>query len=113
MNRYHREPTLNEILLDSIVRAVMETDGIEPTPLSRLVPGTEGWICASERILEIAGTTHLLIETPEVFTTNIAASPIESAIQRLRERIDLIGVATCRKGHDLTTEFVKPACASW
>jgi hypothetical protein len=28
-------------------------------------------------------TTHLLIETPDVFPTNIAASPIESAIQRL------------------------------
>ena len=79
----------------------------------RLVPGTEGWICASERILEIAGTTHLLLETPDEFRTNFAASPIESAIQRLRERIGLIAVATCRKGHDLTTEFVKPACASW
>ena len=58
-------------------------------------------------------TTHLLIETPDVFPTNIAASPIESAIQRLRERIELIRIATCRKGHDLTTEFVKPARASW
>ena len=72
-----------------------------------------GLDCASKRILEIARTTHLLLEIPDVFRTNIAASPIESAIQRLRERIDLVGVATCRKGHDLTTEFVKPACASW
>src|SRR5262249_11334779 len=85
--------------------------GTTPTPLGRLVPGTEGWICASERILEIAGTAHLLIADES--RTNIAASPIESAIQRLRERIDLIGIATCRKGHDLTTEFVKPAFASW
>ena len=67
----------------------------------------------SERILEIAGTTHLLLETPDESRTNIAASPIESAIQRLRERIELIGIATGWKGHDLTTEFVKPACASW
>jgi len=67
----------------------------------------------AERILEIAGTTHLLLETPDESRTNIAASPIESALERLRERIDLIAIATLRKGHDLTTEFVKPACASW
>jgi hypothetical protein len=33
MNWYHREPTLNEILSDSIVRAVMEADGIDPREL--------------------------------------------------------------------------------
>jgi len=30
MNWCHREPTLNEILSDSIVRALMEADGIDP-----------------------------------------------------------------------------------
>jgi hypothetical protein len=34
MNWYHREPTLNEILSDSIVRAVMEADGIDPQELA-------------------------------------------------------------------------------
>jgi len=53
------------------------------------------------------------VETPDEFARNFAASQIENAIQRLRERIDLIGIATCRKGHDLTTEFIKPACPSW
>jgi hypothetical protein len=33
MNWYHREPTLNEMLSDSIVRAVMEADGIDPQEL--------------------------------------------------------------------------------
>jgi hypothetical protein len=33
MNWYHREPTLNKILSDSIVRAVMEADGIDPQEL--------------------------------------------------------------------------------
>jgi hypothetical protein len=30
MNWRHREPTLNEILSDPIVRALMEADGIDP-----------------------------------------------------------------------------------
>ena len=34
MNWYHREPTLNEILSDCIVRAVMEADGIDPHELA-------------------------------------------------------------------------------
>jgi hypothetical protein len=34
MNWFHREPTLDEILSDSIVRAVMEADGIEPQELA-------------------------------------------------------------------------------
>jgi hypothetical protein len=34
MNWYHREPTLDEILSDSIVRAMMEADGIEPQELA-------------------------------------------------------------------------------
>jgi hypothetical protein len=34
MAGYHREPTLDEILSDSIVRAVMEADGIDPQELA-------------------------------------------------------------------------------
>ena len=34
MNLCHREPTLNEILSDSIVRALMEADGIDPQELA-------------------------------------------------------------------------------
>jgi hypothetical protein len=34
MNWVYREPTLNEILSDSIVRALMEADGIDPQELS-------------------------------------------------------------------------------
>jgi hypothetical protein len=33
MNWCDREPTLNEILSDSIVRAVMEADGVNPHEL--------------------------------------------------------------------------------
>ena len=34
MNWCHREPTLDEILSDSIVRAMMEADGIDPQELA-------------------------------------------------------------------------------
>jgi hypothetical protein len=34
MNWYRREPTLNEILSDCIIRAVMESDGIDPQELA-------------------------------------------------------------------------------
>ena len=34
MNRSHREPTLDEILSDSIVRALMEADGVDPQDLA-------------------------------------------------------------------------------
>ena len=34
MNWYHREPTLDEILSDSIVTAVMEADGIDRQQLA-------------------------------------------------------------------------------
>ena len=33
MNWYYREPTLDEILSDSIVRALMEADGVDPQEL--------------------------------------------------------------------------------
>jgi len=42
-----------------------------------------------------SGTTHLLIADES--RTNFAASPIESAIQRLRERIDLVGIITKKR----------------
>ena len=34
MNWFHREPTLDEILSDSIVRALMEADGVDPQELT-------------------------------------------------------------------------------
>jgi hypothetical protein len=34
MNWVYREPTLSEILSDSIVKAVMEADGIDPQELA-------------------------------------------------------------------------------
>jgi hypothetical protein len=34
MNRSHREPTLDEILSDSIVRALMEADGVDRQDLA-------------------------------------------------------------------------------
>jgi hypothetical protein len=35
MNLFHRELTLDEILSDSIVRALMEADGVDPQDLAR------------------------------------------------------------------------------
>jgi hypothetical protein len=34
MNRSYREPTLDEILSGSIIRALMEADGIDPPELA-------------------------------------------------------------------------------
>ena len=34
MHQTHREPTLGEILADSIVRALMEADGVDPQDLA-------------------------------------------------------------------------------
>lgn len=52
MHRRYREPTLEDILSDSIVRAVMAADGVDPrklrTMLSRVgarsVRDDDGWI---------------------------------------------------------------------
>jgi hypothetical protein len=37
MNWHHREPTLEEILSDSIVRAVMDTDRVNPHELKAML----------------------------------------------------------------------------
>ena len=37
MNSRHGEPTLEEMLSDPIIRAVMEADGIDPQELARAV----------------------------------------------------------------------------
>jgi len=34
VNWYHREPTLDEMLSDSIIRAVMAADGVDPQELA-------------------------------------------------------------------------------
>jgi hypothetical protein len=39
MNWFHREPTLDEILSDSIVRALMEADGVDPQELAVTLSG--------------------------------------------------------------------------
>jgi hypothetical protein len=52
MYRHYREPTLDDILSDSIVRAMMAADGVSPhelkTMLSRVgarsIRDDEGWI---------------------------------------------------------------------
>jgi hypothetical protein len=33
MNHWHREPTITEILSDSIVRSLMQADGVDPDEL--------------------------------------------------------------------------------
>jgi hypothetical protein len=37
MHWCHREPTLNEILSDSITKAVMEADGVDPQELAAML----------------------------------------------------------------------------
>jgi hypothetical protein len=37
MHWWHREPTLKDMLSDSIVRAVMEADGVDPQELEALL----------------------------------------------------------------------------
>jgi hypothetical protein len=52
MYRHHREPTLEDILSDTIVRAMMAADGVSPRELkmmltrvnARRVPDDDGWI---------------------------------------------------------------------
>jgi hypothetical protein len=41
MNWCHREPTLDEMLSDSIVRAVMEADGVDPQELAATLRQTK------------------------------------------------------------------------
>ncbi len=51
MNWCHREPTLEEILSDSIIRAVMAADGVDPQELEAALrqarqnsrPAQSGW----------------------------------------------------------------------
>jgi hypothetical protein len=42
MNWSYREPTLDEILSDSIIRALMEDDGIDPQELAAALRGGPG-----------------------------------------------------------------------
>jgi hypothetical protein len=52
MHRHYREPTLEDILSDSIVRAMMAADGVNPRELksmltrvgARSIRDDEGWI---------------------------------------------------------------------
>ena len=49
MNWYHREPTLDEMLSDSIVRAVMEADGVDPQELAATLRQTGRKLVRRER----------------------------------------------------------------
>jgi hypothetical protein len=52
MHRRYREPTLEDILSDSIIRAMMAADGVSPRDLksmlsrvnARSIPDDDGWI---------------------------------------------------------------------
>jgi hypothetical protein len=52
MHWHHREPTLKEMLSDSVVRAVMAADGVDPRELKimlrrvsvRMAPYDDQWI---------------------------------------------------------------------
>src|SRR6266568_3149163 len=49
---------------------------------------------------------------PDNANPHLSSAVSESALECLRERIDLIGIAPCRKGHELTTEFIEPGGAA-
>ena len=49
MNWCHREPTLNGILSDSIVRAVMEADGVNPRELDAMLRRVAQHLSIAER----------------------------------------------------------------
>ena len=49
MSWYHREPTLDEMLSDSIVRAVMEADGVDPQKLAATLRRTGRKLIRRER----------------------------------------------------------------
>ncbi len=45
----HREPTLKDILSDSIVRDVMEADGVDPHELAAMLRDMAGSLSAARR----------------------------------------------------------------
>jgi hypothetical protein len=49
MRWYHREPTLEDILSDSIVRDVMEADGVDPQELAAMLREMAGHLSAAQR----------------------------------------------------------------
>jgi hypothetical protein len=49
MRWYHREPTLEDILSDSIVRDVMEADGVDPQELAAMLREMAGHLNAAQR----------------------------------------------------------------
>jgi hypothetical protein len=49
MRWYHREPTLEDILSDSIVRDVMEADGVDPQELATMLREIAGYLHAAQR----------------------------------------------------------------
>ena len=51
MSSHHREPRLEDMLADSIVKAVMEADGVDPRELEAELRQTAGLLCAIRRTL--------------------------------------------------------------
>jgi hypothetical protein len=49
MRWYHREPILEDILSDSIVRDVMEADGVDPQELAAMLREMAGHLSAAQR----------------------------------------------------------------
>jgi hypothetical protein len=49
MRWYHRELTLEDILSDSIVRDVMEADGVDPQELAAMLREMAGHLNAAQR----------------------------------------------------------------
>ena len=49
MRWYHREPTLDDILSDSIVRDVMRADGVDPQELAAMLREMADCLNAAQR----------------------------------------------------------------
>jgi hypothetical protein len=49
MNWYRREPTLKEMLSDSIVRAMMDADGVDPHELEAMLKEVGGTMSQPQR----------------------------------------------------------------
>jgi hypothetical protein len=67
MNSRHGEPTLNEMLSDSIVRAVMEADGIDP---QELVRHTGLKLVRRARVVPDADKRHVAVSGPDLKCAN-------------------------------------------
>jgi hypothetical protein len=70
MNSRHGEPTLNEMLSDSIVRAVMEADGIDPQELEATLRHTGLKLVRRARVVPDADKRHVAVSGPDLKCAN-------------------------------------------